>query len=348
MKLNNKVLVLGYFGYTTNQLDGQTVKTRSVYEMIKSKKEEIRSLDYFDTQQFSHSIISPFHMVWKIIKCNKLIYVPAHNSLKYLFPFIYFISKMMRINILYIVVGGWLTEYLRNKKLHVSLLSNIQGIFPQSNQLTNNLRQEYSFKNVNYFPNFRIHSFEPSFRQNTRTFKIVYMARIFRMKGVDAIFRLAKHIDDKYKNGHSFIIDFYGPIVKDEEEYFKAEIEKFAFVSYLGVLEPDQIYSNLNEYDLLVLPTRYSDEGFPGTILDAYYSGVPVIASNWRFLPEFVDHGNSGYLFDLDKEEDFYAYTEHLFNDREKLLKMKHFAFEKSKEFSPESAWQIMKPYLVN
>ena len=33
-----KILVIGYFGYKSNQLDGQTIKTRNVYKLIKLKK----------------------------------------------------------------------------------------------------------------------------------------------------------------------------------------------------------------------------------------------------------------------------------------------------------------------
>lgn len=343
----NKILILGYFGYSTNQLDGQTVKTRSIYELLKSKDALLGPLTFFDTQKFNFSVFAPFQMIGTIMKCNKLVYIPAHNNLKYLFPLIYFMCKLKRISILYIVVGGWLAEYLQNKRLHVSLLSNIQGIFSQTNQLSNKLRQQYSFENVINFPNFRMHSFLPSFEQNTKFFKIVFMARIFRMKGIDVIFRLAKHIEDTYKNDHSFTIDFYGPIQKNEEIYFKNEIEKYEFVSYSGILEPKQIYSKLNEYDLLILPTKYPGEGFPGTILDAYISGIPVVVSNWKFLSEFVDQGKSGYLFDLDEEEKLYFYVDKLYNDRDLLLNMKKNSFEKSKTYSSESAWNIIKDYLL-
>lgn len=37
MSKKTKVLVLGYFGYMTNQLDGQTVKTRDVYRLAKEQ-----------------------------------------------------------------------------------------------------------------------------------------------------------------------------------------------------------------------------------------------------------------------------------------------------------------------
>jgi glycosyltransferase involved in cell wall biosynthesis len=344
-----RVLVLGYFGLSVNQLDGQTIKTRSVHALLKSRENEIEYLECFDTQQFKYSVFSPLKMIWKIFQSNIIVYIPAHNNLKYLFPFIYLISKLKRIDILYVVVGGWLAEYLQKKKFHINLLSNIKGIFPQTNQLSNILREQYHFNNIVYFPNFRIHSFVPSFAQREDdVFKIVFMARIIKLKGVDTIFRLANHLKDFNKNCHKIIIDFYGPIPKEEKDYFYKEIENLDFVSYKGILEPEQIHSMLNKYDLLVLPTRYPGEGFPGTILDAYISGIPVVASKWKYIPEFVDHGNTGFLYDLNKEDELYGFVEKLFEDRTLLLKMKRNAFEKSKEFSSESAWHIIKSYLVN
>ena len=35
--MKSKVFVIGTFGYFNNQLDGQTVKTRNIFNLIKSK-----------------------------------------------------------------------------------------------------------------------------------------------------------------------------------------------------------------------------------------------------------------------------------------------------------------------
>lgn len=348
MEIKNKVLVLGYFGFTTNQLDGQTVKTRNVYDLIKLNEESIGSIKYYDTQQFQYSLLSFWQMFVSILNCNILIYLPAQKNLKYIFPVIFIITKLKKIGVIYIVIGGWLSEFLQKKKIYRFMLSKINAILTESHQLTGNLIKKYSFQNVQTFPNFRIHSFTPSFNQNPEIFKIVYMARIFKEKGVDTVFRLAGYIRKTYGNIHPITIDFYGPIQDDEEKYFKNELERYDFVSYKGILQPDQIHKTLNEYDLLVFPSRYSDEGFPGTIMDAYISGIPVIIPRWRFLPEYVNDGFSGFIFDLDKEEDFFSYVDSLFLDRTQLNKMKHFAYEKSKEYSSDAGWQILKRYLVS
>jgi glycosyltransferase involved in cell wall biosynthesis len=106
------------------------------------------------------------------------------------------------------------------------------------------------------------------------------------------------------------------------------------------------IYTTLSEYDILVFPTRYPGEGFPGTILDAYISGLPVIATNWRFIPEFIDESKTGYLFDVNHPEEIFQYVDYFIDNPHKLKAFKKNALEKSKEYSSDIAWEIIKPYL--
>jgi len=344
--MREKILVLGYFGYSKNELNGQTSKTRNVYEMLQSKSENLGEITYFDTQIFQFSKFSIFTMFKKVAQCDKLIYIPAHNNLQYLFPFIYFISRIRKSKILLIAVGGWLDIFIKSKKLHIILLAKIEGIFLQSERLRESLIAKYKFANVHYFPNFRINSFVPSYTKN-EVFKIVFMARITRLKGMDYVFQLANYFSLHAKDESHVLIDFYGPINKEDENYFKDQIKKHKIISYKGILEPDKIYTTLNEYDLLVLPTRYPGEGFPGTILDAYISGIPVVVSDWKYNSEFVDQGKTGFLFDLNKEDEFHFYVDKLYYDPELLLQMKRNAFEKSKNYTPEYAWGIIENFLV-
>jgi glycosyltransferase involved in cell wall biosynthesis len=345
--VKQRILVLGYFGYLNSQIDGQTIKTRNLYELLKSKSEEIGPINFFDTQSLQVGKLFIFKMFWMILLSNKLVYLPAHKNLKYIFPLVAVICMLKRIDIFYFVVGGWLAEYLKNKKLHVFLLGNIKGIFTESEQLFSSLSRDYKFSNITVFPNFRTHSFTPPLQQTQTSFKIVFMARINRMKGIEAVFNLAEHIEDNFDNNRPISIDFYGPIEPKEEVYFRDQVDKFTFVSYQCILEPDEIYNTLSRYDLMVLPTKYMTEGFPGSVLDAYISGLPVIVSNWKYAHEFVDEGETGFVYDLDNEEEFFSFVHKLFMDRKLLKDMKHNAFEKSKLYSSESAWNIIKNHFI-
>lgn len=108
-----KILVLGYFGFDTNQIDGQTIKTRDVYTVLQKNLKE--GVDYFDTQSFKRSKFNMFNLLIKMIKSDVIFYLPAHSNLNYIFPFIYIFTKLFRIKLNYLVVGGWLL--IQYKKL---------------------------------------------------------------------------------------------------------------------------------------------------------------------------------------------------------------------------------------
>jgi glycosyltransferase involved in cell wall biosynthesis len=347
--MKRKVLVLGYFGYQTNQIDGQTIKTRNIYELLHSNEQEFQYLKYFDTQLFKRNKFYFINLLLKIIKCNVIVYIPAHNNLKFIFPIIFIISRIKKIDILYFVVGGWLAEFLKTKKILTIFLSKIEGIFVETNQLKNLLIREFSFNNVTIFPNFRIHKYIPFFKEINRPFGIVFIARINRLKGLDTIFNLAEYILDSKQLRDSIIIDFYGPIDKNDKIYFEENVNKYFFVSYKGVLPPDRIYEVLNNYDISVLPTKYFTEGLPGSVIDSYIAGIPVIASEWKYANEFIINEDTGFIIPFQKgENDFINSILKLYYNRELLYKMKIKAYEKSKSYSSDKAWKIIKCRILN
>ncbi|MEG1313562.1 MAG: hypothetical protein RSD40_04530, partial [Bacilli bacterium] len=118
-----KILVLGYFGYVTNQIDGQTIKTRDIYSVLKQNC--VENIDYFDTQSFKVSKINLIKMLWKVITADKIFYLPAQNNLKYLFPVIFALCKIFNTKLNYLVVGGWLYNFLKDKEIHRWMLKNI-------------------------------------------------------------------------------------------------------------------------------------------------------------------------------------------------------------------------------
>jgi glycosyltransferase involved in cell wall biosynthesis len=339
-----EILVLGYFGFKNNELDGQTIKTRTIQELLSIKLGSKVGIEIFDTQKFQFSKFSFFSMLYKILGCKILVYIPAQKNLKYLFPLIYLICKLKNSQILYFVVGGWLEDFLKNKKMHVAFLSRIKAILTESNDLTNTLRFKYHFDNVKTFHNFRIHSFVPKFIKKNSPFKVVYMGRINRMKGIDYVFYLADYFSKHEIN--LIHIDFFGPIEKDDEEYFFNELKKYENCSFKGALDPKLIYSTLNNYDLMVFPTRYFTEGFPGSILDAYISGLPVVTTHWKHATDFVKHGINGFIVPFENsQDDFLKAVLDLYRDNELLYSMKKQSYDLSMIYSSDSAWKILSPY---
>lgn len=339
------VLVLGYFGYVNNQLDGQTVKTRSIFSLVRGKIDG--DVYYFDTQEFKVSKLRIFLLVRLLMKVKVLIYLPAQGNLKYVFPFIYFLSKILGFKINYAVVGGWLVEFLKDKPIHRYMLSRIHRIFAETETVYRGL-QGLGFSNVSKLHNFRLTEYPEVFggESDGDALKLCYMGRVNPLKGVDTIFKLEKELK-RAGLGGAVAIDLYGPISPDYQERF-FRILKGSSVNYFGPIEPDCIYDVLRGYDLMLFPTKFYTEGFPGSILDAYICGVPVVATEWLNAHEFVEDGRTGFVVNFDNEEEFISTVLKVVKKPETLLILKEGALKKRDEYSSEKAWNIISGEVVN
>jgi len=69
-------------------------------------------------------------------------------------------------------------------------------------------------------------------------------------------------------------------------------------ISYKGILPYNNTNSFLKTYHALIFPTYYPGEGFAGCLIDAFSSGLPVLASNWMGNSEIIKDGINGLLFE--------------------------------------------------
>jgi glycosyltransferase involved in cell wall biosynthesis len=296
----NKILIIGYFGYETNQLDGQTVKTRNVYELLKKHEKEFGSVLYYDTQKFRYNKTSIIDLFRSVSKCNYLILIPARNNLTYLFPILFVLSKIFKYNIIHIGVGGWQKEYFEKHNIQRWMAKNIAANLLQNKLTVSDLKKKFGFNNAEVIPNYRIHNHLPNLSSNSDEdfLRIVFMSRINKKKGLNIIFKIAEYYTNI--NPQKITIDLYGPIETIDEDYFFEQIEKHSLTKYHGILQTENIYTTLENYDILILPTQYYTEGFPGAILDAYIAGIPVLVSNWKHANEFVENGVSGFICEMN------------------------------------------------
>jgi len=345
-----KILVLGAFGYDTNQLDGQTVKTRNVYKLL--QKNFSGKLYGVDTMHIRRNPLSAFKLLWYLIRCKTLIIIPCLNNLTYIFPLTYYLSKIFRYDIIHICIGGWQVEYFTGNErfkphpIQLKQSKRIKAFLPEMIRVDNDLKTQLGFKNTEMFPNFRFMSEDTQRIETTsNTLRLVFLARVDKKKGYDTIFNFAEEVEN---NHYDIIIDFYGPINEEDKEEFLLLVEQHkGVVGYKGVLQQDEVTAHLTNYDLMLLPTTIYTEGFPGSILDAYIAGIPVIVTEWKHSHEFVEDQKTGFIIPFgDCQKDFNDKVLSFYNDREMLSRMKILAFQKRLQYSDQTAWSILSKYL--
>lgn len=343
------ILVVGAFGYENNQLDGQTIKTRNVYDLLQRKHKG--KLSYIDTLSLRRKPQLGFEMLYKLITCNTLIILPCLNNLTVMFPVFYYMSKIFRFDIISICIGGWQVEYFlgsekfRCHPLQMEMSKKIKAFLPEMIRVNKDLINQCGFTNTEVFPNFRNFHRSTQVITNESGLRLVFMARVNKMKGYDVIFDSLHFIRENCPGSK---VDFYGGIASEDKDDFMNKVKANCDIaSYKGVLTPEKIHDTLNNYDVLLLPTKYYTEGFPGSILDAYISGIPVIVTEWKHAHEFVSDKNTGIIIPFNNnQEAFNNSILSLFMDRNKLNYMKSAAYKEADKYSDEAAWAVLKKYL--
>lgn len=345
-----KLFVIGAFGYKRNQLDGQTIKTRSVYNLLVDRyKGEVVKIDTLEVKRMPWMA---FPMLYHLITCKTLVILPSGNNMTFLFPVVYMLSVFLKYEIVLICIGGRQVEYFSGNgqfsshKLQLSCSKKIKAFLPEMEKENMNLIRLLGFQNTEVFPNFRKFRDISVDAHSGNELKIVFMARIRKDKGYPMLFSLAEFIR---KERIGATITFYGSIDPQDKEAFQSLIRLNSdVVSYRGVLSPECIQETLSQYDVIVLPTSHYTEGFPGTVLDAFIAGIPVIVTEWEYSHEFVEEGKTGFIVPFkDGQEQLNEKVKLLYTNRALLNEMKINAKAEREKYSEDSAWQILEKYLI-
>ena len=349
--MKESILLVGTLGYKINKLDGQTVKTRNILTLLKQRYSgDVYALDTLEARK---DIFIVFRLIYWFVKCKTVVLVPASNSLEKILLLFHYCSKIFKFNIVILCVGGWQIEFFNGSSKYkphpkqLEICRKIKAFLPEVENVTKELVDNYGFKNCETFTNFRIleNKEAEDVSRNSKSLKLVFMARINKLKGYDIIFNFANKVKSENLD---ITIDFYGPINQDDEGDFLGKIDMYkGLVSYKGKLQPEEINSTLKNYDALLLPTRYYTEGVPGTIIDAYMAKLPVIVTNWKHAHEVVIDGVSGVIVDFENpQEEFNDTICRLYHDKDFLKALKAGTIKGFEPYSDGAAWNILVKYL--
>lgn len=124
--------------------------------------------------------------------------------------------------------------------------------------------------------------------------RFVFMGLVKPTKGIKEIICAGEQLDP------TITVDVYGPLMNGIAERDFAGLQ---VVKYCGVLPYEEVIPALRAYDALLLPTYYRGEGYPSVIIEAYATGMPVITTKWRAIPEIVDESSGILIHPKDSQE---------------------------------------------
>jgi glycosyltransferase involved in cell wall biosynthesis len=121
----------------------------------------------------------------------------------------------------------------------------------------------------------------------------VYIGRVSESKGALELLAAAQLAPD-------WSFDIYGPVDAALEGLFFKRLEACQNAKYCGVVRPDQTVRIFARYSAALLPSRWQNEGIPGSILEAAMAGTPTVASRIGQIPSFIRHRTNGFLVACD------------------------------------------------
>lgn len=339
-----KACVIGHFGFGENLLNGQTIKTKNVTQELEIHfgEEKILKIDTHGGVKLLPNII--LKMIKAFRSCENIIIFPAHNGVRIFVHLCNVINIFFRRKVHYVVIGGWLPSFIRNRGILKFGLKFFTGIYVETSTMKKEL-EKLELNNIEILKNFKKIKILSSSELESiydRPYKICTFSRVMKEKGiediVDAVISINKKNRDKI-----YELDIYGQVDKEQEEWFENLKKSFPdYISYRGIVQSDESVEVLKKYFLLVFPTRFFTEGIPGTILDAYAAGVPVVSSRWESFFDVVDDGCTGIGYEFGNLKELINTLEQISDFPEIIVEKKFKCLNKAKEYVPELVLQSL------
>lgn len=309
------IAVCGHFALGKEKYDGQTVKTRIVAEELKNQIGD-KWLWYIDTCGVFNVCLMLPRLLWALIICKDILIFPAENALKISSVWLRFWNLLFKRNLHYIVIGGWLPEYLQKHVRIANALFHFKYIYVETINMKKALCK-MGYNNIVVLPNCKnltiLKSYELPQSYNL-PLRLVTFSRVMKEKGIEDCINAVINVNEKM-GANIFSLDIYGQIDPNQYDWFnellKTTIRNFnSFIQYKGVVPFNESTKVLCDSYALLFPTYYEGEGFAGTLIDALAVGIPVVASDWRYNKEIISDGITGKIISLSNDNSDYASEE--------------------------------------
>lgn len=343
--MRTKVSIIGHFGHGKNLLNGQTIKTRILTDELQRQfgEDQILKIDTYGGKKVL--LKAPFQVLSALKNTSDIVVVPCINGTVVYTPLLVTLRCLFRNRRLhYVAIGAWQPRFLLKHKILAKLLMKFDAIYVETNTTKAGLNEQ-GFSNVFVMTNCKqldIVSKEELIYPSGKPYKLCTFSRVMKEKGMETAINAIKRVNEKI--GHiAYTLDIYGQVDAGQKEWFENLQRDFPeYVRYCGYVEANQSVEVLRPYFALLFPTHYFAEGVPGTIIDAYAAGVPVISAKWQSYADVVDDGITGVGYDFDDEAQFEEILSRAVQNPESLLKLKENCILKARDYIPETVIQIM------
>ncbi len=297
------IAVVGRLARGAVLLDGQTVKTKTLYDELR-REFPGRQVLYVDVYRYRKRILP---ILWDTLRvfasCEHIIVLLSKNGHRFFFPVLHGLNLVFRRKLYHDVIGGALPMEAAESASLRRRLGKFQVNWVEFPAMKQELEQA-GVHNVEVLPNFKRleilskEDVENDQKNRKEPFLFLMFSRVIKEKGIETAAEAVANANRRFGRKRA-ALRIYGPVDAGYRQEFEQLLERYRdCVSYCGCVPSHQSVSALRGGYMLLFPSVYPGEGMPGTILDAFSAGLPVAASDWRFNRELVRDGETGYCYD--------------------------------------------------
>lgn len=163
---------------------------------------------------------------------------------------------------------------------------------------------------------------------------VLYFGRYSEEKGIEILLKVCEKLSEI-----SFIFAGDGPL--------KEQLEKLKNVQNIGFLNGDELETVIAQAKFAIVPSIWY-ENCPFTIIEAQRLGTPIVASDLGGIPELIDIGKTGEVFEAGNEEQLERKILELWNDKEKCMMYSKNCLEKKFDSLEDYCKKLIEIYLDN
>lgn len=343
--MSKKIAIIGHFGGDENITDGQTVKTKILYDELTMKTEwKIKKIDTYYKRKKPMKLA--FQTLCALLSRKDIIILLSGNGMRFYFPVLYWANMLLGTRVYHDVIGGNLDSYIKRNPKYAKYLNSFEVNWIETEMLKKHV-ENCGVTNCEVIPNFKQLAVLPESAidiEENGAFRFCTFSRVMKEKGIEDAIAAVKKINSEA--GETVCtLDIYGLIDKGYKERF-SEVMSTALpcVQYRGVVPFDKSVEAIKNYAAILFPTTWDGEGFPGTIVDAYSAGLPVIATDWNSNSEVIAEGKTGFIYPhIEKDGLALSMKKFMKYDAAARLTMRKNCLTAAKEYLPQKWIGIIK-----